>query len=49
MEKKLQKIYLKYNNFLIAQSLWQAHYQVFSAIKYWYDNKKCEIRGMRSM
>ena len=28
MEKKLNKIYLKYYNLLIAQDLWQAHYQI---------------------
>ena len=28
MEKKLQKIYLTYYNLLIAQGLWQAHYQI---------------------
>ena len=32
MEKKLQKIYLTYYNLLIAQDLWQAHYQVLSII-----------------
>ena len=32
MEQKLQKIYLTYYNLLIAQDLWQAHYQVFSII-----------------
>ena len=32
MEKKLQKIYLTYYNLLIAQDLWQAHYQIFSII-----------------
>ena len=30
MEKKLQKIYLAYQNLLISQALWQAHYQIFS-------------------
>ena len=30
--KKLQKIYPKYNNLLIAQNLWQAHYQILSII-----------------
>ena len=30
MEKKLQKIYLTYFNLLIAQDLWQAHYQILS-------------------
>ena len=28
IEKKLQKIYLTYDNLLIAQGLWQAHYQI---------------------
>ena len=32
MEKKLQKIYLTYYNLLIAQDLWQAHYQILSII-----------------
>ena len=32
MEKKLQKMYLKYYNLLIAQGLWQAHYQILSII-----------------
>ena len=32
MEKKLQKIYPAYYNLLIAQDLWQAHYQVMSII-----------------
>ena len=30
MEKKLQKIYLTFYNLLIAQDLWQAHYQVWA-------------------
>ena len=30
MEKKLQKIDLTYYNLLIAQDLWQAHYQIWS-------------------
>ena len=30
MEKKLQKIYPTYYNLLIAQDLWQAHYQILS-------------------
>ena len=30
MENKLQKIYLTYYNLLIAQDLWQAHYQILS-------------------
>ena len=32
MEKKLQKIYLTDYNLLIAQDLWQAHYQILSTI-----------------
>ena len=33
MEKKIQKICLKYYNLLIAaQDLWQAHYQILSII-----------------
>ena len=32
MEKNLQKIYLTYYNLLIAQDLWQAHYQILSII-----------------
>ena len=32
MEKKLQKICLKYYNLLIAQDLWQAYYQILSII-----------------
>ena len=32
MKKKLQKIYLTYYSLLIAQDLWQAHYQIFSII-----------------
>ena len=32
MEKELQKIYLTYYNLLIAQDLWQAHYQILSII-----------------
>ena len=32
MEKKLQKVYLTYYNFLIAQELWQAHYKILSII-----------------
>ena len=32
MEKKLQKLYLTYYNLLIAQDLWQAHYQILSLI-----------------
>ena len=32
MKKKLQKIYLTYYNLLIAQDIWQVHYQVLSII-----------------
>ena len=32
MEKKLQRIYPKYYNFMIAQHLWQAHCQILSII-----------------
>ena len=32
MEKKLQRTYLTYYNLLIAQDLWQAHYQILSII-----------------
>ena len=32
MEKNLQKIYLTYYNLLIAQGLWQPHYQILSII-----------------
>ena len=32
MEKKLRKLYLTYYNLLIAQDLWQAHYQILSLI-----------------
>ena len=32
MEKKLQKIYLTYYNLLIAQDLWQVHYQILLII-----------------
>ena len=32
MERKLQKIYPTYYNLLIAQDLWQAHYQTLSII-----------------
>ena len=31
-EKKLQKLYLTYYNLLIADDLWQAHYQILSII-----------------
>ena len=30
--EKLQKIYLTYYSLLIAQDLWQAHYQILSII-----------------
>ena len=30
MEKKLQKIYLAYYNLLLAENLWQVHYQILS-------------------
>ena len=32
MEMKLQKIYLKYYNLLIAEDLWQDHCQIMSII-----------------
>ena len=32
MEKKLQKIYLTCYNILIAQGLWQTHYQILPII-----------------
>ena len=32
MEKKLQNIYLTYYSLLIAQDLWQVHYQTLSII-----------------
>ena len=32
MENKLQKIYLTYFSLLIAQNLWQAHYQILLII-----------------
>ena len=32
MERKLQKVYLTCYNLLIAQDLWQAHYQILSII-----------------
>ena len=32
MEKKLQIIFPTYSNLLIAQGLWQAHYQILSII-----------------
>ena len=33
MEKKLQNIYFTYYNLLIAQDLWQTHYQILSILK----------------
>ena len=52
MEKKLQKIYPTDYNFLIAQYIWQAHYQTLSKIflkefiklnlNIGHDDKKCE-------
>ena len=56
MEKKLQKIDLKFYNLLIAQDLWQARYQILLIIyfKYFidkcklgYDDEKCETCGIR--
>ena len=32
MEKKLQKLKLTYYSLLVAQDLWQAHYQILSII-----------------
>ena len=32
MEKKLQKTKVKYGKLLIAQDLWQAHFQIMSII-----------------
>ena len=32
MENKLQKLYLKYYNLLVAQDLWQTYYQLLSII-----------------
>ena len=32
MKKKLQKIYFTYYSLLIAQDLWQVHYQILSII-----------------
>ena len=32
MEKKLQKLYLTCDSLLIAQDLWQIHYQILSII-----------------
>ena len=44
MEKKLKKIYLTYHNLLIAQNLWQAHYQILSITfpNAFIELKKCE-------
>ena len=30
MEKKLQKVFVTFYNLLIAQDLWQTHYQILS-------------------
>ena len=32
MERKLENIYLTYNNFLIEQDLWQTHYEILLII-----------------
>ena len=32
MEKELQKLYLASSNLLVAQDLWQGHYQILSII-----------------
>ena len=32
MERKLQNIYLTYHNLLIAQDLWQTHFQILAII-----------------
>ena len=50
--KKLQYIYLRYYNLLIAKNIWQVLYQIFSKIflkelnrvkcKFGHDDKKCE-------
>ena len=32
MEKKIQKVYLRFYNLLMAQDLWEAHYQILSLI-----------------
>ena len=54
MGKRLQKIYLIYYNLLMAQDLWQAHYQILSIIfsgiyrikcKYDHDDKNCMTCG----
>ena len=57
MENKLQNIYLTFYSILIAQDLWQAHYQILSIIflkefielnvKYKHDDKKCETCGIK--
>ena len=56
MGKKLRKLYLTYYNLLIAQDLWQAHYQILSIIfmKEFISNanmdaiiKKCETCGIK--
>ena len=57
MEKKLQKIYLRYYNLLMAQDLWPTLCQILSIIflkefiklnvKFGYDDKKCETCGTK--
>ena len=53
MEKKLQKIYLKYYKLLIPQGLQPAHYQIFLKqfikfkCKYKHSDKKCETFGVK--
>ena len=56
MEKKLQKVNLTYYNLLIAQKLWQVHYQILSIIflKEFIELnlntdmiKKCETSGIK--
>ena len=57
MENKFQNIYITFYSILIAQDLWQAHYQVLSIIflkefielnvKYKHDDKKCETCGIK--
>ena len=55
MEKKLQKVYLKYYNLLLAQDLWQVPYHFLSIIflrefikcKYKHDDKKRETCGIK--
>ena len=54
MEKKLNKIYLKYYNLLIAQDLWQAHYQILPIIflkefKVLTENTDMMIRSVKLM